>query len=143
MKLQAKVDADQLQVTGLANAQLEENIESQQRESYEEAEIRSQSWIQEQIQLLKFQESSCDGLTYITTQLIKGRLELTQEIDQFGSDIHDLEAHLNKKVEASNAQSPIIVDDDRLVEQKEKFQSFNYTLFLRVDIEKECINKNE
>ncbi|KAG5605198.1 hypothetical protein H5410_026690 [Solanum commersonii] len=80
-------------------AKLEE-IETQQGESYEETEIVSQSWLQEQTKLLKFHESICDSLTYMTTQLIEGRVELTQEIDQFGSDIHDLEAHLNKKIEA-------------------------------------------
>ncbi|KAG5591480.1 hypothetical protein H5410_041994 [Solanum commersonii] len=88
-------------------------IAAQQRESYEEAEIVSQSWLQEQTQLLKFHESIRDGLTYITSQLIEGRVELTQEIDQFGSDIHDLETHLNKKIKASDAQLSIVVDDDQ------------------------------
>jgi len=55
----------------------------------------------------------------MTTQLIGGRVELTQEKDQFGSNIHDLEAHLNKKIEESKAQLPIVVDDDQLVDQKE------------------------
>ncbi|KAG5599585.1 hypothetical protein H5410_030955, partial [Solanum commersonii] len=40
--------------------------------------------IHEQAQLLKFQESIRVGLTFMTTLLIKGRVDLTQEIDQFG-----------------------------------------------------------
>uniref|UniRef100_A0A0V0IYI3 Putative ovule protein n=1 Tax=Solanum chacoense TaxID=4108 RepID=A0A0V0IYI3_SOLCH len=78
----------------------------------------------------------------MTTQLIEGRVELTQEINQFGSDIHDLEANLNKKIEASEAQLPNVVDDDQLVEQKEEFQPFSYTLFLNIDVEKECKSEN-
>lgn len=38
------------------------------------------------------------------TQLIEERVELTQEIYRFGSDIHDLETILNKKIEASDVQ---------------------------------------
>ncbi|KAG5611609.1 hypothetical protein H5410_022890 [Solanum commersonii] len=78
----------------------------------------------------------------MTTQLIEGRVELTQEIDQFSSDINDLEAHLNKKIKASEAKLPIVVDDDQLVEQKEEFQPFNYTLFLNIDVEKEYKSEN-
>ncbi|KAG5586338.1 hypothetical protein H5410_046772 [Solanum commersonii] len=114
-------------------AELEE-IEAQQ---YGETEIVSQFWIQGQTQLLKLEESIRDGLTYMTTQLIEGRVELTQEINQFGSDIHDLEAHLNKKIGASDVQSPIVMDDDQLVEQKMEFQPFNYIFFLNIDVEKE------
>uniref|UniRef100_M1E0V5 Uncharacterized protein n=1 Tax=Solanum tuberosum TaxID=4113 RepID=M1E0V5_SOLTU len=87
-------------------------IAAQQRESYEEAEI------------------------------IEGRVELTQEIDQFGSDIHDLETHLNKKIEASDAQLSIVVDDDQQVEQKEEFQPLNYTLFLNINVEKKYKSEN-
>jgi len=43
-------------------------------------------------------------------------------MDQFGSDIHDLEARLNKKIEASDDQSPIVMDDDQLVEKNETIQ---------------------
>ncbi|KAG5629624.1 hypothetical protein H5410_001341 [Solanum commersonii] len=120
MELQAKVDADQLQVTGLANTQLKENIDSQQEESYEKAEIVSQSCLQEQTQLLKFQKSIRDGLTYKTTQLIEGRVDLTQEIDLFGSDIYDLEIHLKKRlVEGfSFISSPLT----KLTQKKIKFQ---------------------
>ncbi|KAH0724761.1 hypothetical protein KY284_000626 [Solanum tuberosum] len=120
MELQAKVDADQLQVTGLANTPLKENIESQQEESYEEVEIVSQSWLQEQTQLLKFQKSIRDGLTYMTTQLIEGRVDLTQEIDLFGSDIYDLEIHLKKRfVEGfSSISSPLT----KLTQKTIKFQ---------------------
>lgn len=32
----------------------------------------------------------------MTTQLIEGKVEITQEIDQFSLDIHDLKTHLNK-----------------------------------------------
>ncbi|KAG5579771.1 hypothetical protein H5410_050398 [Solanum commersonii] len=134
MKLLDKIDAIQLEIT--VQVKLEER-EAQQEESYGEIEIVSPSWLQEQTQLLKFQESICDSLINMTTQLIDGRVELTQEIDQFGSDIHDLEVDLNKKIEALEAQLPIVVDDDQLVEQKEEFQSFNYTLFLNIDVEKE------
>ncbi|KAG5615146.1 hypothetical protein H5410_014970 [Solanum commersonii] len=45
-------------------------------------------------------------------------------------------------LEASNVQSPIVVDDDQLVEQKEEFQPFNYILFLNVDVEKEYKSEN-
>ncbi|KAG5609988.1 hypothetical protein H5410_021269 [Solanum commersonii] len=128
-----ELDAIQLEITVLAKL---EEIGAQHGESYGETEIVSQSWLQEQTQHLKFQESIHDGLTFRTTQLIEGRVELTQEIDQFGSDIHDLEADLNKKIEAFEAQLPIVVDDDQLVEQKEEFQPFNYTLFLNIDVEK-------
>ncbi|KAG5609355.1 hypothetical protein H5410_020636 [Solanum commersonii] len=78
----------------------------------------------------------------MTIQLIEGRVELTQEIDQFGLDIHDLEIHLNKKIEASNAQLSIVVDDDQQVEQKEEFQPLNYTLFFNIDVEKEYKSEN-
>ncbi|KAG5609847.1 hypothetical protein H5410_021128 [Solanum commersonii] len=135
MKFLYELGAIQLEITDL-------EIATQQRESYEEAEIVSQSWLQEQTQLLKFHESIRDGLTYMTRQLIEGRVELTQDIDQFGSDIHDLEAHLNKKIEAYDAQLLIIVDDDQLVEQKEEFQPFNYILFLNNNVEKEYKSEN-
>uniref|UniRef100_M1DXT4 Uncharacterized protein n=1 Tax=Solanum tuberosum TaxID=4113 RepID=M1DXT4_SOLTU len=117
-------------------------IATQQRESYEEAEIVSQSWLQEQTELLKFHEYIRDGLTCMKIQLIEGRVELTEDIDQFGSHIHDLEAHLIKKIEASDAKLLIVVDDDQLVEKKKKFQAFNYTLFLNIDVEKEYKSKN-
>uniref|UniRef100_M1DAI2 Uncharacterized protein n=1 Tax=Solanum tuberosum TaxID=4113 RepID=M1DAI2_SOLTU len=139
MKLHDKLDAVQLEIT--IQAKLEE-IKSQQGESYGETEIVSQSWLQEQTQLQKFQESIRDGLTYMTTQLIEGRVELTQKIDQFGSDIHDLEADLNKKIEVSEAQLPIVEDDDQLVEKKKEFHPFNYTLFLNIDVEKEYKSEN-
>ncbi|KAG5595032.1 hypothetical protein H5410_036264 [Solanum commersonii] len=132
MKLLDKLDVIQLEIIVLAK--LEEEIESQQEEIYEEREIVSQSWLQEQTQLLKFQESISDGLTYMITQLIEGRVELTEEIDQFGLDIHDLKARLNKTIEASEFQLSIVVDEDQLVEQKEEFQPFNYTLFLNIDV---------
>uniref|UniRef100_M1DTG0 Uncharacterized protein n=1 Tax=Solanum tuberosum TaxID=4113 RepID=M1DTG0_SOLTU len=134
-KLRDAFDAIQLEITVL-------EIATQQGESYGEAKIVTQSWLQEQTQFLKFQESIRDGLTYMTTQLIEGRVELTQEIDQFGSCIHDLEAHLNKKIEASEAQLPFVMDDDQQVEQKEKFQPFNYTLFLNIDVDKEYKSEN-
>uniref|UniRef100_M1DKX3 Uncharacterized protein n=1 Tax=Solanum tuberosum TaxID=4113 RepID=M1DKX3_SOLTU len=136
MELLYKLDAIQLEI--IVQAELEE-IEAQQ---YGETEIVSQFWTQGQTQLLKLKESIRDGLTYMTTQLIEGRVEFTQEIDQFGSDIHDLEAHLNKKIEASDVQSPIVMDDDQLVEQKTEFQPFNYILFLNIDVEKEYKSEN-
>ncbi|KAG5632770.1 hypothetical protein H5410_004487 [Solanum commersonii] len=139
MKFLYELDTIQLEITALAEL---EDIAAQQRESYEEAEIMSQSWLQEQTQLLKFHESICDGLTYMTSQLIEGRVELTQEIDQFSSDIHDLETHLNKKIEASDAELSIVVDDDQQVEQKDEFQPLNYTLFLNIDVEKEYKSEN-
>lgn len=43
-----------------------------------------QSWLQEHFQLLKFHESIRNGLTYMKTQLIEGRTDLTQDIDKFG-----------------------------------------------------------
>ncbi|KAG5574858.1 hypothetical protein H5410_054992 [Solanum commersonii] len=122
-KLRDALDTIQLEITVL-------EIATQQKESYE-AEIVSQSWLQEQTQLVKFHESIRDG-----------RVELTQEIDQFDSDIHDLETHLNKKIEASDAQLSIVVDNDQQVEQKEKFQPLNYTLFLNIDVEKEYKSEN-
>lgn len=91
MKVEDVPDAIQLEITGL-------EIVAQQTESYEEAKKVSQSWPQEQTQLLKFQESIRDGLTYMTIQLIEGRVELTQEIDQYNSYIHDLEANLKKRL---------------------------------------------
>ncbi|KAG5589958.1 hypothetical protein H5410_040472 [Solanum commersonii] len=139
MRLLDKLDVIQLEIT--IQDELEE-IEAQQGESYRETKIVSQYWIQGQTQLLKFQESIRDGLTHMTTQLIEERVELTQEIYQFGSDIHDLETHLNKKIEASDAQLPIVVDNDQLVEQKEEFQPFNYTLFFNIDVEKEYKSEN-
>ncbi|KAG5598281.1 hypothetical protein H5410_029651 [Solanum commersonii] len=114
MKFLYELDAIQLEITNL-------DIATQQIESYQEAEIVSQSWLQEQTQLLKFHESIRDGLTYMTIQLIEGS---------------------NKKIEASDAQLLIVVDDDQLVEQKEEFQPFNYTLFLNIDVEKEYKSEN-
>uniref|UniRef100_M1DH78 Uncharacterized protein n=1 Tax=Solanum tuberosum TaxID=4113 RepID=M1DH78_SOLTU len=134
-KLRDALGAIQLEITVL-------EISAQQRETYEEVEIVSQSWLEEQTQLLKFHKSICDGLTYMTSQLIEGIVELTQEIDQFHSDIHDLETHLNKKIEASDAQLSIVVDDDQQVEQKEEFQPLNYTLFLNINVEKEYKSEN-
>ncbi|KAG5619851.1 hypothetical protein H5410_005069 [Solanum commersonii] len=70
--------------------------------------------------------SSVLYVIYVVVNMFNGmvvlnrRVELTQEIDQFGSDIHDLEAYLNKKIEASQSQLPSSVDDDQLVEQKEE-----------------------
>ncbi|KAG5606319.1 hypothetical protein H5410_027811, partial [Solanum commersonii] len=54
-----------------------------------------------------------------------------------------MESHLNKKIEASEAQLPIVVDDDQLVGKKEEFQPFNYTLFLNIDVEKEYKSEND
>lgn len=45
-----------------------------------------------------FYESIYDGLTYMKTQLIERRVELTEDIDQFCSGIHGLDAHLNKNI---------------------------------------------
>ena len=92
-------------------------------------------WLQEQTKLLKFHESICDGVTFMTTQLIEGRVELTQNIYQFRSDIHDFEAHLNKKIEVYDSQLIIVLNNDPLVEQQ--FQPFIYTLFHNIDAEKE------
>ncbi|KAG5632816.1 hypothetical protein H5410_004533 [Solanum commersonii] len=139
MKLLDELDAIQLEIIVLAKL---EEIAAQQSKNYGETEIVSQYWIQGQTQLLKLEKSIRDGLTYMTTQLIEGRVDPTQEIDQFGLDIHDLETHLNKKIEASDAQLPIVLDNDQLVEQKEEFQPFNYTLFLNINIEKEYKSEN-
>ena len=42
----------------------------------------------------------------------------------------------------SEAKLSIVLDNDQLVEQKEKFQPFNYTLFLNSDVEKEYKSEN-
>uniref|UniRef100_M1ACQ9 Uncharacterized protein n=1 Tax=Solanum tuberosum TaxID=4113 RepID=M1ACQ9_SOLTU len=137
IKLLDKFDVIQLEI----QVELEE-IESQQGESYGEKEIVSEYWYIGRIQLLKIEESIRDEITYLAPYLIEKRVKLTQEIDQFVSDIHDLEAPLNKKIEASEAQLPIVVDYDQLVEQKEEFQPFNYILFLNIDVEKEDKSEN-
>ncbi|KAG5615147.1 hypothetical protein H5410_014971 [Solanum commersonii] len=72
LKLLDKLDAIQLEIT--VQAKLEE-IEAQQGESYGEIEIVSKFWLQKQTQLLKFQESISDGLIYMPTQLIEGRVQ--------------------------------------------------------------------
>lgn len=102
--------------------------EFQLENNFEEADIVSQSWLEEQAQLIKSHEFLRDGLSNMTEQLIEGRTELRQEIDQFGSDIHDLQTKLNEKVEASDALQPIFVDTGQLVEQKEEFQVFDQNI---------------
>ena len=42
----------------------------------------------------------------------------------------------------SEAKLSIVLDNDQLVEQKGKFQPFNYTLFLNSDVEKEYKSEN-
>ncbi|MCD9559156.1 hypothetical protein HAX54_016977, partial [Datura stramonium] len=42
---------------------------------------------------------------------VEGIIEVRQEIDQFGSSIHNLQGLLNEKVEASEAQLQSIVDN--------------------------------
>lgn len=58
-------------------------------------------------------------------------------MDRFGLDIYDLEAHLNKKVKASDFQSPIIMYTSQLVEKTENFHPFNYSLSIDVSVEEE------
>lgn len=65
-----------------------------------------------------------------------------QEINQYILDIHVLETHMNKKVGVFYAQSPTVVDTDKLIEQKEKFHTFNCVLFLRVNVEEEYKSEN-
>ncbi|WMV07663.1 hypothetical protein MTR67_001048, partial [Solanum verrucosum] len=56
----------------------------------------------------------------MTTQLIEGRVDLTQEIDLFGSDIYDLEIHLKKRFVKgfSFISSPLT----KLTQKTSKFQ---------------------
>jgi len=78
----------------------------------------------------------------MTEQLIEGRTELKQEIDQFGLDIHDLQGQLNKKVEASDALQPIIVDTSQLMERKEEFQLFDHNIINNAKVDEECKIEN-
>lgn len=63
-----------------------------------------------------------EGINVELTKMVEtcneGRIEFSQEVNQFSLDIHSLQAHLNKKVEGSDAQP--LVDNEQLVEQKRK-----------------------
>ncbi|MCE0482301.1 hypothetical protein HAX54_040967, partial [Datura stramonium] len=65
-----------------------------------------------------------------------GRIECKQEIDQFGSRIHDLQALLNEKVEAFEGQLQSVVDTSQCMEQEEQSQPLAYSFLANVDIEK-------
>lgn len=54
--------------------------------------------------LLEEYEGFRDKIINGMQHFIEGRAELEQEIDQFGSSIHDLEAQLSAKIDACNAQ---------------------------------------
>ncbi|KAK4379625.1 hypothetical protein RND71_001487 [Anisodus tanguticus] len=65
---------------GLANTQDEPQTEEEsgfrQGNNFEETEIASQSWLEEQAQQIKFHGFLRDGLTNMATQLVEGRKEL-------------------------------------------------------------------
>nr|XP_033512154.1 uncharacterized protein LOC104096693 [Nicotiana tomentosiformis]XP_033512155.1 uncharacterized protein LOC104096693 [Nicotiana tomentosiformis] len=122
--------------------ELAEKSEFPQEDNFEEAAIVSQSWLEEQAQLIKFYGFLRNGLSNMTEQLIKGKPELKQEVDQFGSDIHDLQAKLNQKVEASDALQPIVVDTGQLVKQKEEFQLFDHNIINDAKVKEVCKSEN-
>ncbi|XP_070031587.1 uncharacterized protein [Nicotiana tomentosiformis] len=58
----------------------------------------------EQSERLEIYETQREEITNEMRYFIEVRAELGQEIDKFGTTIHDLETQLNTKVDASNAQ---------------------------------------
>ena len=138
-EMQVESETYNLQVTGLANTQdepqTEEESEFIQGDNFEKAKIVSQSWLTEQAQEMKFHGFLRDGLTNMATQLIEGRTELRQDIDKFDSDIHDLQALMNKKVEMSDAQPLVVMDTGLHVEQEEEFQPFDQNIVDDANVE--------
>ncbi|MCD7471506.1 hypothetical protein HAX54_011985 [Datura stramonium] len=72
---------------------------------------------------------------------VEGRIDLKQEIGQFGSSIHDLQDLLNEKVEASEAQLQSVVDTSQCIEEKKESQPLDYSLLANVDVEE--VDKSE
>ncbi|XP_070039277.1 uncharacterized protein [Nicotiana tomentosiformis] len=76
----------------------------QQENNFEKEEILSQTWRVEQAERLEIYETQCEEITNEMRYIIEVRVELGQEIDKFGTTIHNLEAQLNAKVDTSNSQ---------------------------------------
>lgn len=59
-------------------------------------------------------------------------VELIEDIivsyKKYNLDFHDLQAHLNKRVEASDVQPPIVVDTDQFIEHKENIMDYKSEL---------------
>ncbi|MCE3049806.1 hypothetical protein HAX54_045817 [Datura stramonium] len=66
---------------------------------------------------------------------LEGRIELRQEIDQFGSSIHDLQGLLNEKVEASEAQLQSVINTGQCMEQEEEAQPLDDSLLVDAYVE--------
>lgn len=84
--------------------ELNEESEYQQTDNFEKVEILSHMSLVEQSERLEIYEAQREEITNEMRYFIEGRAKLGQEIDKFGTTIHDLEAQLNTKVDASNAQ---------------------------------------
>ncbi|MCD7458251.1 hypothetical protein HAX54_037676 [Datura stramonium] len=72
---------------------------------------------------------------------VEGRIELRQEIDQFGSSIHDLQGLLNENIEASEAHFQSVMDTSQCMKQEEESQPLNDSLLVDVDVEE--VDKSE
>ncbi|MCD9644132.1 hypothetical protein HAX54_032118 [Datura stramonium] len=68
-------------------------------------------------------------------------IEVKQEIDQFGSSIHNLQGLLYEKVEESEAQLQSFVDTSQCMEKKEESQPLDYSSLVYVAIEE--VDKSE
>ncbi|MCD9641441.1 hypothetical protein HAX54_027626, partial [Datura stramonium] len=69
---------------------------------------------------------------YSTDRLIEKH---TTPMELSSLSIAAASAHLNKRVEASEAQPPIFMDNGHPVEQKEEFQPFNYCFLVDANVE--------
>ncbi|MCD7457521.1 hypothetical protein HAX54_035312 [Datura stramonium] len=72
---------------------------------------------------------------------VEGRIDPRQEIDQFGSSIHDLQGLLNEKVEASESQLQRVVDSSQYIEQEKESEPLDDTLLVDDDVEE--VDKSE
>ncbi|XP_059292620.1 B3 domain-containing transcription repressor VAL1-like [Lycium ferocissimum] len=91
-------------------------------------DVVSDTWLLVRAHRLDVWGDYLDEIISDMTYFMEERTKLGQEIDQFGSDIYDLQAQINKKVEVSDAQPPIVMDTGQLVEQIEEFQPFDQIL---------------
>ncbi|MCE3215063.1 hypothetical protein HAX54_000718 [Datura stramonium] len=62
---------------------------------------------------------------------VEGRIELKQDIGQFGSSIHDLQGLLN----ASETQLQSVVDTSQCMKQEEEAQPLDYSFLADADVE--------
>jgi len=130
--------------------ELNEDSEYQQEENFEKEEILSQTWLVEQAERLEIYEAQREKITDGIQDLIEGRAKIGQEIEKFGTAIHDLGAQLIAKVDASNAQqnsSELCETEKELIRQFEELklesQSFERTFINDVHVEESTLESCE